>query len=82
MGQITSMKTETPETAKKQIKDSLAAVASDVVSEAKYVGTEVLEKAKEATGDVLDTVRRYPLQSVLIGVGVGFLAALALNRGR
>ncbi len=42
-------------------------------------GTSVLD---QYTGDLVPLVRRYPVTSVLIGLGVGVLLARGFGRGR
>lgn len=64
--------------------DTVSSQASDLVNKGQKIASEVVDKAGEYTADarreVGELVRKYPLQSLLAGFGVGWLAGLALRR--
>jgi ElaB/YqjD/DUF883 family membrane-anchored ribosome-binding protein len=51
--------------------------AYDVVKEKSH---ELSEKADEVGQEMTSMIRRYPIQSVLLGLGVGFLVGAAIRR--
>jgi ElaB/YqjD/DUF883 family membrane-anchored ribosome-binding protein len=60
--------------------------AQERASELTHRAQEVAHRAQEAAGDYVDStgklIRRYPIQSVLIGLGVGILAGVLLSPRR
>jgi len=71
-----------------QMAEALIAAAQEAASRrtetaeegpAQAVGTSLLD---QYTGDLVGLVRRYPVASVLIGLGVGVLLARSLGRTR
>jgi ElaB/YqjD/DUF883 family membrane-anchored ribosome-binding protein len=55
-------------------------VASDVMSKAGDLASDAGDKVKEVAENVPKLIRQYPLQSLLIGCGIGFIAAMAISR--
>lgn len=87
MGQISSVKTDSNERSEKRpaehngsnVMDRVQGMATDVMDKAKEGATEAKDRVKEAFENVPEIIGRYPLQSVLIGFGLGVLAAMLLN---
>jgi hypothetical protein len=58
-------------------------VAAAVTETVERAGASLQETSlDQLTGDVVALVRRYPVASVLIGLGVGFLLARSLGSAR
>jgi ElaB/YqjD/DUF883 family membrane-anchored ribosome-binding protein len=59
-------------------------IAEDVAGKAKEYSAQVAEKASEyaseATDEVSAVLRKYPLQSLLVGFGLGCLVGVLFNR--
>jgi len=56
--------------------------ASDAAAKAKELTSAAGEKVKDVAAQVPQTIRRYPVESLLAGVGSVFLAALIINKMR
>lgn len=54
--------------------EGVRTTTNKVADKLESAGTYLEEKSFEGmAGDVADVIRRYPLQSLLVGIGVGFL---------
>jgi uncharacterized protein YjbJ (UPF0337 family) len=63
--------------------ETAASAASAVTHRMKGAGAYLREKRlDEITGDLAGLIQRYPVSSLLIGIGIGFLLARSLGRGR
>jgi hypothetical protein len=68
-------------TAKAQ--ETAATAASTVTDTAKGAGAYLQEKGLgQITADLTGLVQRYPIPSLLIGLGIGYLVGRSLGKGR
>jgi uncharacterized protein YjbJ (UPF0337 family) len=75
--------TETAETVRSQATEAASTAAAAVTETVRGVGVSLPDTAlDQRIGDVVALVRRYPVASVLIGVGVGVLLARSLGKTR
>lgn len=71
---------ETFEEISSKVVDKVSDVSSEAVDAAKQFAEDAGETISDAMDEVPRIIKRYPLQSILVGFGVGFLSALALTR--
>jgi hypothetical protein len=75
--------TETAEEVRAQAAAAVDAAAAAVTETVQGAGAALQATSlDQLTGDVVALVRRYPVASVLIGLGVGVLLARSLGRAR
>ena len=75
--------TETAEAVRAQATDAASTAAAAVTETVRGVGASLQATSlDQLTGDFVALVRRYPVASVLIGVGVGVLLARSLGKAR
>ena len=65
-----------------EVTHKLSGVASDVAKYARAVSEGTGARVRDAAEQVPEVIRRYPIQSLAVGFGVGFLAALLIQRSR
>lgn len=68
------------EHASEKVKGGLHANGSAIGTKFQNMASNVIENAKEVTEQIPKTIRHYPLQSLAVGFGVGFLSALLIRK--
>jgi uncharacterized protein YjbJ (UPF0337 family) len=80
---VASRLTETAGEVTAKAQQTAATAASTVTDTVKSAGAYLQEKGMgQITGDLTALVRRYPLPSLLIGLGIGFLLGRSLGKAR
>lgn len=75
--------TETAEAVQAHATEAASTAAAAVTETVRGVGTSLQDTSlDQLTGNVVALVRRYPIASVLIGLGAGFLLARSLGKAR
>jgi hypothetical protein len=75
--------TQTAETVRAQATEAASTTAAAVTETVRGIGASVQDTSlDQLTGDIVGLVRRYPVASVLIGVGVGVLLVYSLGKAR
>jgi uncharacterized protein YjbJ (UPF0337 family) len=75
--------TETAETAAAKAQEMAGAAATTVTDTVAGAGTYLQEKGVQGlSGDLTGLIRRYPIPSLLIGLGIGFVLGRSLGTGR
>ena len=80
---VASRLTETVDEVTAKAQETAATAASTVTDTVKGAGAYLQEKGMgQITGDLTALVRRYPVPSLLIGLGIGYLLGRTLGRER
>lgn len=82
-GRAEHVKNEAKEKAGGIVKE-IRAGASELADEAKHVATDIAEVAQGygemAVTETSSLIRKYPMPSILVGLGVGFISGMFLFR--
>lgn len=62
------------------IVEKVTEVAQDAVEKTKAYASDLAKQVESAVGEVPDLIKRYPVQSLLVGFGIGFGAAFLFNK--
>jgi ElaB/YqjD/DUF883 family membrane-anchored ribosome-binding protein len=61
-------------------KSAISSNGSAIAEKFQTIASDAYENAKEVTEQIPETIRHYPLQSLAVGFGVGFLSALMIRK--
>ncbi len=62
------------------VAEKLRATATSTFNKAGEFAEEAKVKAKQAFDEIPKAIKEYPVQSMLVGVGIGLIAGIFLNR--